>query len=245
MQSTPRLPMYRSRFRNDGPLISAIDICNDCAEEFLVNPYQYLRSHPLNSPFRNPQFEAFLCRRTRPIAYEIHGLTYMLDLHIRQPNKLGALEREFFEDTFAAVQHSLADLPYPHTVGVITSVAFYRQHCWRLAALLYCNMALRTWERSAGMIRLMVTQLILSLQKSDPSSAWPGYSEVLLWIFSMGSFAASTAAERLWLVQGLRCVTRMLCLQSHQDLEALLMSFLYRQSTFKNEVLTIWEEINS
>lgn len=237
--------MYRTRFRSTGPLISAIDICCGRTPEFLSDSRHYLRNHPLSSPFRNPQFEGFLWGDLFSVAYELHGLTYMLDLHMERPSAIRPIHREFFEDTWAAVQHSLADFPYPHAVGIIKSVMYLRQHCWRMATLLYCNMALRSWDRSSGMIKSMVEQLISALRESDLSSIWNPFPDVLVWVLSMGSFAADATAESDWLVLELRSVVKILGLQRFEDLEALLKSLLYRDSTFQAPLRTLWKEIAS
>ena len=237
--------MYRSRFRSTGPLISAIDICCGSIPDFLSDSHHYLQTHPLSSPFQNPQFEGFLWADLFFVAYELHGLTYMLDLHIQRPSTIGPAQREFFEDTWAAVQHALADFPYPHDVGITRSIVYFRQHCWRTAALLYCNMALRSWDRSSGMIKSMVEQLISALRESDLSSTWFPYPDVLLWVLSMGSFGAYATAERSWLVLELRSVVKILGLQKFEDVEALLKSLLYRDSTFQAPLRTLWHEIAS
>ena len=241
----PQLPMYKSRFRSGGALISAIDICNGCAPDFLADPERYMQIHPLVSPFQNSKFETFLWGELFSASCDLHGLTYMLDLYKRWPSRIDSFQREYFEDTFAGVQHELVSFPYPTTTGGVKSTIFYRQHCWRIAALLYFNVALRTWDPASGMIRMMVEQLILALRKSDIWSMWSPFSDILLWILFIGSCGAWSNIERDWLLLELRTIVRILNLRSLEEFETLLKSFLYRESTYHEPLCYIWDELHN
>jgi hypothetical protein len=48
-----------------------------------------------------------------------------------------------------------------------------------------------------------------------------------------------------WLILELKEVVRYLDLRSLEDVEMLLKTFLYRESTFHRSLCEIWEEINS
>ena len=241
-QSKPLLPMYRSRFRNDnGPLISAIDICNTSTSEFLDRIHD-IQTHPLRSPFQDNRFETFLCRELFLAASELQGLTYILDLYVRQPNRISSIQLEFFEDTFAAVQHALISFPQVFATG--NTVIYFRQHCWRLAALIYFNMAIRKWDLASGLVKSFIDQLISALRETDLSSAWASFSDVLLWVLFIGSCGAGAKFERGWLVLEFRRVVRLLGLQSVKDIEELLKSFLYRESIFQRLLCTLLEEID-
>lgn len=91
-------------------------------------------------------------------ACEMHGLTYMIDFHARQSDKFGDIERDFFEDTYATVQHALISFPRPNAV-IEKSAPYYRQHCWRLAALVYFNTCIRQCEPTSPLVRCFVSEL--------------------------------------------------------------------------------------
>jgi hypothetical protein len=242
------LPMYRSRFREDGPLISAHDVCNRSESELFPDNQRQVSlttsTTRLSSPFPNIEFGTFLWGELFASACELHGLSYMLDLFIRQPSKIGAIQREFFEDTFAGVQHDLISFPYPTDTDTIRSTAYYRQNCWRLAAMIYLNTAIRAFSPISIMVQSCVTKLIASLQLSDLSSMWASSPEVLLWIAFMGRCVAIKDCERGHFSSMLRQGKGLLGLNTASDLVDLLQSLLYREVVFEGKLRTIWEEIN-
>src|SRR5271170_6798964 len=111
--SKPHLPMYKSRFRENGPLVSAVDVCNKSESALFLGSQGYKVTNRPRSPFQNKYFKSFLCGDLFSTVCELEGLTYMLDFHARQPSKTGPIQREFFEDTYAAVQRSLVSFPIP------------------------------------------------------------------------------------------------------------------------------------
>jgi hypothetical protein len=237
--------MYRSRFRENGPLISAVDVCSRPMSDLLLSIQCRTPNVTKRSPFQNTIFETFLCRELFSAACELKGLTYMLDLYIRQPSKIGTLQREFFEDTYAATQHSLVSFPYPTANGGLTSIMYYYQHCWRLAALIYFNIAIRCWGQASDMITSLVDQLISSLQLASLSSMWSDSPEVLLWMVFIGRCAARDKISNDWLLFEVRQGVRLLNLGNSDELEGLLKSFLYRESIFQGQLYTTWQEIST
>jgi hypothetical protein len=243
-QSIPQLPMYKSRFRMHGKsLISVTDVCNGLGSEFLRKDPRYQRPNPLHRVLQRSKFAIFLWDELFSIACDMHGLSYMLDLHFREPGRIGSIEREFFEDTFAAVQHSLVSFPLP-TPDIETSVMYYRQHCWRLGGFVYFNTAIRQWEPGSGPLRFLTSQLIEALQESDLSSKWgPTFSEILLWILFTGYCGAQADFEKGWFALEMRRVVNVLDLKSLEDTEALLRSLLWRDVSHREILRQLWEEI--
>ena len=238
--------MYRCRFRNVHALISAHDVCrHDTILGFLDDPERFVENHPLTSPFPNDKLESFVWGDLFRMACDLHGLSYILNLCSREPNKLGDVQREYFEDTYAAVQHSLVSFPYPQAAGIVRSCRYYRQHCWRLAALLYFNMAIRTWGPTSAFMTDVVANLTSALRESDMFSSWSPDSEVLLWVLTMGICGAWHAAEKGWLEIELKSLLKVLDVKSFDEFETLLKSFLYRESTFRQPLLDMWTEISS
>jgi hypothetical protein len=243
-QSKPQLPMYKSRFRKLGPLVSAVDVCNKTATDLFSNNRQCVVTGPLRSPFPNQIFERFLWGELFTVACGLQGLTYMLDLHMHQPSQIGPIQREFFEDTFAAVQHSLVSFQYPTPIRVLPSENFYRQNCWGVAAMVYLNSAIRCWDKSSGLVKLLVAQLISSVRAANLPSMWSSSPEILLWIVFVGCCAACDKIDRGWFLLEIRQGVKLLELRSINELEDLLRSLLYRENIYRLQLYTIWEEIN-
>jgi len=220
--SKPRLPMYKSRFRDSRTLGS------------VMFPDQ------LGSPFNNDRFEKFLWKTLFSTACDLQFLTHLLELHKREPSKIGATEREFFEDTYAAAQHLLVSLPHPVDVAN-KSIIYYRQNCWRMGALLYFNIAIRQCP-TPNLLKSMTSRLIESFQESDMSMAWTPFSDVLLWILFMGCCGSWDKTEKGWFVLELRRVVRILDLHSVEEMEDSLRAFLYRSSVFDEPLRELWEE---
>jgi hypothetical protein len=194
----------------------------------------------LSSPFNNDKLERFLWKTLFATACDLQFMTHLLELHKREPSKIGSIEREFFEDTYAAAQHLLVYLPHPAEV-MNKSPTYYRQNCWRMAALLYFNMAI--WQcPTPNLLKSMTSRLIESFQESDMSMAWAPFSEMLLWILVIGCCASWDKTEKGWFVLELRRVVRLLDLQSVDDVESSLRSFLYRSSVFHEPLCELWEE---
>jgi hypothetical protein len=202
-QSKVHLPMHSSRFREDVPLISAVDICNRSASELFPPGQRHVSPFPLISPFQNYIFETFLCGELFSVACELHGLTYMLDLFITVPSKIGPVQREFFEDSYAAVQRALVSFPFPNTKGTIKSTNYYGQNAWRIAALVYLNTAIRAWPAASPIVQSFVSRLIPSLQLSDLPSIWSTFPDILAWILFVGSYVAVNTVDRDWFLLNL------------------------------------------
>jgi hypothetical protein len=194
----------------------------------------------IGSPFYNSRFEKFLWRTLFLTACDLQFMTHLLDLHKREPSKIGTIEREFFEDTYAAAQHLLISLPHP--VDLLNkSTMYYRQNCWRMAALLYFNMAIRQCP-TPNLLKSMTSRLIESFQESDTSMAWGSFSDILLWVLVMGCFASWDKTEKGWFVLELRRVVRILDLHSVEEMECSLSAFLYRSSIFHEPLRELWDE---
>lgn len=214
--------MYRSRFRDHSTSRS------------VMLPDQ------LGSPFDNDELERFLWKTLFATACDLQFMTHLLELHEREPSRIGSTEREFFEDTYAATQHLLISLPHPADV-LKKSPTYYRQNCWRMAALLYFNVAIRQCP-TPNLLKSMTSRLVESFQESDMSTAWAPFSGVLLWILFMGCCASWDETEKGWFRLELRRVVRILDLQSVEEMESSLRAFLYRSSILHEPLCELWEE---
>ena len=223
-QSKPQLPMYKSQFRDAEPLLSVMG--NDL----------------LGSPFENSRFETFLWKDMFSVACDLHRLTYMLELHRREEARIRDKEREYFEDTYAAVQYQLVSLPHPDAV-IAKSTRYYRQNCWRLAAFIYFNIAIRTCPVSS-LLKSITNRLIESLQESEMSSAWVPFSDVLLWVVFMGCCATGSEVERGWFALEWKRLVRVLGLKSFEETESLMSGFLYRSNILRKPLCELWATLS-
>ena len=237
--------MYKSRFRGSRTLISAIDVCKESVFEYLEDRDHYVQRHPMSSPFHDRKLQTFLWEQFFPVACDLHGLTYILDLRCNEPSRVDSIQQEYFEDVYAAGQHSLISFPLKNTAGGMRSIYFHRQNCWRIAALLYFNIAIRTWEPNTWLQKTMVDQLTSSLRQTDLALAWSPFSEVLLWVLAIGSCGAWHPLERGWLLLELKTLVEKLHLKSFGDFEATLKPLLYRERTLHGPMSNIWDEISS
>jgi hypothetical protein len=217
--------MYKSRFRDQS------------MESTISSPSAITA---LGSPFDNNRFETFLWKNLFSVACDLQSMTFLLDLHSRQPTRINDSEREFFEDTYAAVQHLLVLFPHPDAVNAKSTV-YYRQNCWRIAGLLYFNIAVRTCP-APPLLKSMTSQLAMSLQESNLASAWAPYSDVLLWILFMGVCGSWDPLERGWFIMETKRTVRLLALKSIEEVERLLKSFLYRGCIFQASLEDLWRD---
>lgn len=221
-KTTPICDMYKSRFREPS------------SHELL------LRLVGSGSPFISRKLEDFCRKPLFNIAADLLHLTNLLDLHDREPHRIGLTEREYFEDTFAACQNGLASFPHPHSI-FLKSVMLYRQECFRLAAFIYFNSGIRV-SPSPKFLKTMTTALIEAFQESDLSSMWQPYPDILLWILFMGYCGSWDQLEKGWFVQESRRVIRFLNLKGWREMENLLMLFLYRSCSYQELLHTLWKE---
>ena len=236
----PQLPMYSSRFRQNGALISAPDICNGLGQKFLAKDHHYHSDSHLPSPFPTHKFERFLPKDLFSVACDMHGLTFILDFHARNPKRIGVVEREFFEDTYVASQIALVAFPYPTPDASMSS---YRHHCWRMAALIYFNTAVRKWEKETGALKDLTSQLINALQSSNLSESWSPFCDVLLWVLFLGHCGALAEMEKGWFALEIKRALRALDVRTFEKFEGVLGLFLYRITTFHNALLNLWKEV--
>jgi hypothetical protein len=245
-KSKATLPMYSSRFRPPNHRISATLVCSLPAHVLFPFPTHRisLQHHP--SPFPNRTFEMFLCGELFNIACDLHSLSYMLDLNAQHPHQLESVHREFFEDTYAAALHGLVSFNQPHEQygAAVPTAAYWRQHAWRVAGMIYLNTAIREWDTPMHPTNTMIAELISSLRNADMASIWASIPEVLLWLLFVGTCGTWDRLDRGWLLHELRYGVHVLKLESIEQLEELLKSMLFVDSMGSRYLDIIWRELN-
>lgn len=246
----PQFGMYKSRFWLKSSLYPAAEVCAEGVED--LDQLQIQPEHSHQAGWRTnlqSHITGLLDSELFAVTSNLRSLTYVLDLHIKHPSRIGPMQREYFEDTYAAVQHALVSYPIPPTTSAIPDISLtYRRQAFRIACLIYFNTAIRNWEPASELIKSLITKLIAALQSSDLSTSWqPDHAEALLWILYMGTYGCSNAlnTERAWLTVELRRVVVIhLRLRTLNDVEQALRGFLYRDVTFCRPLQEIWHDID-
>lgn len=155
---------------------------------------------PPRSPFVNRRFEDFLWADIFPDAYDLFYIWHLLELYVPAPGTFGSIEREYFEDKYATCNHDLAAFPLPKQV-LAKTVMYNRQHCWRIAAFLYINSAIRK-AASPQIINTMTLPLMETFQETELASFCQPYLDILLSVpfqkvlWCLGLFAEGTICSR-------------------------------------------------
>lgn len=194
------------------------------------------------NPFNDRTLENFLWPQLFKVACGLLYLTSLLNVAVREQKRIGAREQEYSEDTFAACQHALVSFSHPSDVLVKTTM-YYRQDCWRLAALIYFNTAIRV-SPSPRLLASMTARLIESLQESDISSGWRPNSGILLWILFTGYCGSLNSFEKGWLMQESKRVARVMDLKTADEMEDVLEAFHYRKATYGKLLYGLWEKFD-
>lgn len=155
-----------------------------------------LSNSVMGSPFLNRELQDFLWAPLFTAAVGLQSISNLIDerLQTGSEHSLPREKTEWCEDTFAATQHRIVSFPHPDQ-QMVKSAMHFRQNCWRCAAFIYFNTALRTTPAS-GLIQLAVERLIDSLQHSEPWTGWTPHSHILLWILFMGFVGAASETEK-------------------------------------------------
>lgn len=236
------LPMYHSRFRGMGGRYSAIDVCFRPSGELFSGERRTPTLPPAKSPFSSNKLETFLWGELFCVACDLYELSYMLDFNARYPKQFDSVKREAFEDTYTAAFHSLASFTYPDDATVMKTTTYYRQHAWRMAAIIYLNTAIRNWDAPMHSKNDTITDFIFYLRASDMNSMWSSNPEVLLWSLFVAVCETWDKSDRRWLLLEISHGIRILGIETAQKFEALLKNMLFVDSMRVKYLDRIWEE---
>lgn len=148
-----------------------------------INPAPQERTYPQTTGLSQSLQRFFANSPLFTVASDLQALSLTLEVKAREDGSLPSEDIIHYEDKFAAIQYGIADFPYlEHDFD--TSVWYYRQNCWRNAAFIYLNTAIRT-SPSRALLRSATDRLISSLKKSELGQWWGTHSDILLWVLSM------------------------------------------------------------
>ena len=97
----------------------------------------------------------------------------------------------------------------------------------RIGALLYCNLCLWNWPKNATLIENLLFHLRTAISQWTAESYIPGQLPILLWLYFMGSFAASGAEESRWYLNGMEDVSERLEIRDEDHFRCVLASMFY------------------
>lgn len=211
----PRLPMYSSSVQFS---------------------HQYAKMLSLSSRLRT-----FLPDSLFRVACDLQAMSDILDENPIDGTTNRTLSQEdvhCFEDRFAATQHDLVDFPFSQT-GIDNTVRYHQQNCWRNAAFIYLNNAIRGTP-GKGLIDLATGRLIDSLLKSDLRTGWTAHRDVLLWVLFISWNGAFGHAEKsLFAIQFQRLVSDM-GLSSFEQIRQVLRQHVWRDSYLGQPLREAW-----
>ena len=179
------------------------------------------------SPFQAPCLEQFLWNSLFDCACDLNYLTYYLEAYQRAPSKIGPIEIEFFEDTFAAVLHGLSAFPRPEST-LTKSYMYYRQNCWRIAATIYLNIFVRECPSPYVMYRF-TQDLLVSFSETTIRSSWDSAWKVLLWCLFMGYCGSETFEYQGWFYTEIMHLCQAKGIETFDALERIIEAGPYRQ----------------
>jgi hypothetical protein len=143
-----------------------------------------------------------------------------------------------YEDRFAAAQHGLADFPYLQN-HVDNPIMYHRQNCWRNAAFIYLNTAIRG-SPNKGLLSSATSRLIESLQKSDLWAGWAPHANVLLWVLFIALSGALGYAEKSLFALQFQRLMRDMGLLSFEQIREVLQQELWRDSVLDQPLRNAW-----
>ena len=110
-----------------------------------------------------------------------------------------------------------------------TTGAFTKQlrECCRIGALLYCNLCLWTWPKNATLVDNLLFRLRAAISQCTTELYDYDQCRALLWLYFMGSFAATDGKDQRWYVNGLKTVSDRLRLDNENHFRSVVASFLY------------------
>lgn len=189
----------------------------------------------------SPSLQEFLSAPLSRVARALQMLSNLLDDQSGGElitKSLPQQDIDYYEDMFAAVQHGIADFPYPENY-IDDSVAYYRQNCWRNASFIYLNTVVRGAPTKA-LIGAATGRLIDSLTKSDLWTGWVPHTGVLMWVLFMGLHGSTEDVEKSLFALQFQRLIRDTGLLSFEQIREGMQQQLWRGSALDQPLKDAW-----
>lgn len=212
-----------------------------------LDPVLHPRLFLLGTRLLDPEIAEYLDPRLLGLCKDLRDLTIITNVHKKDLNTLSVSQMKYFESIACRVEHRLLSLPHEEV-----PISPFQDTC-RLAGLIYATTGLWIDESIPdNFIPELVKQLATILTNPDPHSfPWrfnlcrgSVFVEVLLWICFVAAHGARVGGtHRRWFVQVFGLMARTLELQSWEEVEHILTTFLYLEDQYRQCLQVMWKEI--
>ncbi|KIV80502.1 hypothetical protein PV11_07998 [Exophiala sideris] len=140
-----------------------------------------------------------------------------------------------------ASQHRLLSL-LPKRVD-LTDAEVCVQQATRLATMIFSDMVLFPLPPTQRMKPKLARELVDILEACTLLRCWDVHGQVLVWILTLGTVAASFTPERTWYVEQLSYRLSVMSIDDLPELESICSKFLWWQPICGGPVQTLWYEV--
>ncbi|KAH0848923.1 hypothetical protein FOPE_03018 [Fonsecaea pedrosoi] len=117
-----------------------------------------------------------------------------------------------------------------------------KEEACRLAMLIFWFSNFQISRPEFALNRALTAQLKAALQASDLKGLWGPHYELFVWVLLLGAYISAGQRERPWFVLNLARVSRVLHLQSWEDVRQVLLKFFYLDRIYAEGMRQSWEE---
>ncbi|KIX96204.1 uncharacterized protein Z520_07982 [Fonsecaea multimorphosa CBS 102226] len=117
-----------------------------------------------------------------------------------------------------------------------------KEEACRLAMLIFWFSNFQVSRPDSALNRTLTAQLKTALQASDLKGLWGPHYELLVWVLLLGAYISAGQRERPWFVLNLARVSRVLKLQTWDQVRQVLLKFFYLDRIYAEGMRQSWEE---
>lgn len=224
-----RQPMLYLSAENDG------SFCKPWDEE---GPKIPNTEEATTSPAPDQDYDAILGKELTGVLQQMCLLSNLID---QDPPTIDTEAHiRAFLTSRTALEHTLLRVAYYSQTNT-----FALATC--LAAQVFVNKVLRTFEKNAAIPDRIALRLKLPLQMLMLSNTLSNrnISELLLWMTVMGGVGSRAGAQRAWFVAVLRFICDAIDLRSWEDLHIQLQRWPWCDTFLSNECEALWSEVEA
>ena len=147
----------------------------------------------------------------------INDVERIVDLKLLVPDGNGS--------HFLVLEHQLLSLQSGKNQNRLVSTLL-AEAC-RIGAILYCNLCMWTWPKSATLIKNLLSHLRAAISRWKLEACAFEHCQTLLWLHFIGDFACSTIGERQWYLEGMTDLLEPLNISREDHFRSVLAKFFY------------------
>ena len=130
---------------------------------------------------------------------------------------------------FLVLEHQLLCLSVEDTIAA----------CYRLALILYCNIALWSWPKASALIRSLLDHLREAINSSGSDLHEQVHSDMLIWCLLLASFASMDDEIRKFFLDRLHDTLSRRDFRSLSQVRSTLPGYFYVDRTFENQLRSL------